>query len=32
MLMAGARGAIADPAIAKAQALMSIAAEVRRES
>jgi DHA2 family multidrug resistance protein len=32
MLMAGARSAIADPAIAKAQALMSIAANVRREA
>ena len=32
MLMAGARGAIADPTIAKAQALMSIAAGVRREA
>jgi DHA2 family multidrug resistance protein len=31
-LMAGMRGAIADPAIAKAQALMSIAAGVRREA
>jgi hypothetical protein len=32
MLMAEARGAIADPAIAKAQALMSVAAGVRREA
>jgi MFS transporter, DHA2 family, multidrug resistance protein len=32
MLMAGARGAIADPAITKAQALMWIAAGVRREA
>jgi DHA2 family multidrug resistance protein len=32
MLMAEARGAIADPAIAKAQALMSVVAGVRREA
>jgi DHA2 family multidrug resistance protein len=32
MLMAGARAAIADPAITKAQALMSVAAQVRREA
>jgi DHA2 family multidrug resistance protein len=32
MLMAGARASIADPAIARAQALMSIAAQVRREA
>lgn len=31
-LIAGARGAIADPTMAKAQALFSIAAEVRREA
>src|SRR5271166_193782 len=32
MLMAGARNAVADPVIAKAQALMAIAAQVRREA
>ncbi len=32
MLMAGARGAVADPVLAKAQALMAIAAQVRREA
>jgi len=32
MLMAGLRSGIADPAMAKAQALMSLAAQVRREA
>jgi MFS transporter, DHA2 family, multidrug resistance protein len=32
MLMAGARHSVADPVIAKAQALMAIAAQVRREA
>jgi MFS transporter, DHA2 family, multidrug resistance protein len=32
MLMAGLRSGVADPAMAKAQALMSLAAQVRREA
>jgi len=32
MLMAGLRNGVADPAMAKAQALMSLAAQVRREA